>query len=80
MSNEDLAIAVQNGDSDALAQLWEQVKDYAYTVVMRYKEKPYAETEDYFQTAFLGVREAALAFDPSRGSFLTDGSLLLRLT
>lgn len=78
MSNEDLAVAVQNGDRDALARLWEQVKGYAYMVVMRYKEKPYAETEDYLQTAFLGVREAALAFDPSRGSFLTVADWYIR--
>lgn len=78
MSNEALAIAIQQGDSDALAQLWEQVKDYAYTVVMRYAEKPYAETEDYLQTSFLGVRAAAYAFDPSRGSFLTVADWYIR--
>lgn len=78
MSNEALAVAVQSGDHGALAQLWEQVKDYAYTVVMRYKETTYAETEDYLQTAFLGVRAAAYAFDSSRGSFLTVADWYIR--
>lgn len=71
-------MAVQKGDPVALERLWEQVKDYAYTLVMRYKTKPYAETEDYLQTAFLGVRAAALAFDPSRGSFLTVADWYIR--
>ena len=71
MSNEVLAVAVQRGDSAALSQLWEQVRDYAYTIVMRYTPKPYAETEDYLQTAFLGVHAAAMGYDPERGSFLT---------
>ena len=78
MSNEELSVAVQNGDHDALAQLWGQVKDYAYTVVMRYATKPYADTEDYLQTAFLGIRAAALAFDPLRGSFLTVADWYIR--
>lgn len=78
LSNEALAIAIQNGDHSALGQLWEQVKGYAYTVVMRYKEKTYAETEDYLQTAFLGVHDAALAFDYSRGSFLTIADWYIR--
>ncbi|MBQ2990907.1 MAG: sigma-70 family RNA polymerase sigma factor [Clostridia bacterium] len=72
------ALAAQKGDPEALAQLWQRVKDYAYKVVMRYTVKPYAETEDYMQTAFLGVRAAALAYDPSRGSFLTLADMYIR--
>lgn len=79
LNNEELALSVQKGDSEALSRLWEQVKDYAYTVVMRYRQKPYAETEDYMQTAFLGVRDAALAFDPLRGGgFLTVADWYIR--
>lgn len=78
LNNEELALSVQKGDSEALSRLWEQVKDYAYTVVMRYIQKPYADTEDYLQTAFLGVRAAALAFDPCRGSFLTIADWYIR--
>ena len=78
MSNEELATAVQNGNVDALEQLWEQTKDYAKKVVRRYTEKPYAETEDYLQTAFLGVRAAALAFDPAKGNFLTVADFYIR--
>ena len=78
MSNEQLALRVRGGDPAALEQLWEQVKDYARSVVKRYASKPYAETEDYLQTAFLGVRAAALAFDPSRGSFLTVADWYIR--
>lgn len=78
MTNEELACAVQRGDTDALAQLWEQVKDYAFRVIVRYRPHPYADTEDYLQTAFLGVRAAALAFDPSRGSFLTVADWYIR--
>lgn len=78
MTNEEYAVSVQKGDPEALGHLWEQVKDYAYRIVMRYATKPYAETEDYLQTAFLGVRAAALAFDPSRGSFLTVADWYIR--
>lgn len=78
MTNEQYAMRAKGGDPDALGQLWEQVKDYAHRIVMHYTQKPYAETEDYLQTAFLGVRAAVAAFDPDKGSFLTVADWYIR--
>lgn len=78
MSNEQLALRVRGGDPAALERLWERVKDYAHSVVKHYASKPYAETEDYLQTAFLGVHAAAMAFNPERGSFLTVADWYIR--
>lgn len=78
MTNEELACAAKQGDREALEQLWRQVCQYAYRIVARYTEKPYAATEDYLQTAFLGVHEAVMAFDPERGGFLTLADWYIR--
>lgn len=70
MTNEDLALRFQHGDTEALGALWAGVERFARLVIRRYVPAACADRDDFLQCAFIGVREAALAYD-GQGSFLT---------
>lgn len=70
--NEALALKAQQGDREALAQLWKQVKGFAILQCCRYTPTQRVSREDLIQCAYLGVHWAALHYDPARGAgFLT---------
>lgn len=69
MTNEELAIALQHGDTSALEALWEQTKRLAFCTVRQYRPSVTVDLDDLLQTAFLGLRAAAFAYDPNRGTF-----------
>ncbi len=69
MTNEELALALQQGDTTALEALWEQTKRLAFCAVRQYHPSVTVDLDDLLQAAFLGVRAAAFAFDPDRGAF-----------
>lgn len=69
VSIEELALRFQHGDPEALGALWTGVERYARLVIRRYTPTAYADADDFCQCAFLGVREAALAYTGS-GSLL----------
>lgn len=70
MTNEELACRLQHGDTEALWPLWTGVERFARLIVRRYTATAAVDADDLLQCAFIGVREAALAYD-GQGSFLT---------
>ncbi len=58
---------VQNGDTQALAELYDRYTPLLYPVVMRILRSG-AEAEDVLQEAWLQVWKRATTFDPRRGS------------
>lgn len=69
MTNEELALSLRQGDTGALETLWEQTKRLAFCTVRLYHPSVTADLDDLLQAAFFGVRAAAFAYDPERGSF-----------
>lgn len=63
MQHEDLVKEIQQGDTEALEALWNDVKRFARYIVRRYTPKPSVDVDDLMQCAFLGVLAAALAHD-----------------
>lgn len=76
-SNEELALRLQQGDTEALGALWAGVERFARLVIRRYVPAACADRDDFLQCAFIGVREAALAY-AGRGSFLTLMAWMVR--
>lgn len=69
MTNEELALALQQGNVGALEALWEQTKRLAFCTVRQYRPSVTVDLDDLLQSAFFGVRAAAFAYDPDRGTF-----------
>lgn len=81
MTNEELAVLIQAGQQELMAQLWEQterfIKMMAARLVRKLKPCNGVGFDDLVQSGYLALVEAAKRFDIERGfSFLT----LLRLT
>ena len=74
-NNEELALAYQDGELEALATLWAQVERLAWRIVSRYRSLARSngatDNDDLMQAAFLGVERAAKAFAPDAGAFAT---------
>lgn len=73
-TNEELALRVKAGDSEAVAALWEQTKKLAYQFANRFYIRSMASCasagvtlEDVKQEGFLVVLDAAQAFDETKG-------------
>lgn len=78
-TNEELALRVKAGDSEAVAALWEQTKKLAYKFANRFYSRSMASCasagvtlEDVKQECFLVVLDAARAFDESKGFKFTS--------
>lgn len=72
-TNEELALRVKAGDSEAVAALWEQTKKLAYQFANRFYIRSMASCasagvtlEDVKQEGFLVVLDAARAFDEAK--------------
>ena len=66
-TNEALALRAQQGDREALAQLWTQVKGFAIRQACRYTPTPRVSREDLIQCAYLGMHRAVQGYDSARG-------------
>lgn len=64
-----LAQRIQQGDTEALPYLWEQVKGAALTVVKKYGGAPSIDSDDLHQQAYFALLEAVKAYDAERGDF-----------
>ena len=64
-----LAQKIQQGDTEALPYLWEQVKGAALTVVKKYGGAPSIDSDDLHQQAYFALLEAVKAYDAVRGDF-----------
>ncbi|MBR3561919.1 MAG: sigma-70 family RNA polymerase sigma factor [Oscillospiraceae bacterium] len=74
MTNEELALKVKSGDSNALSQLWEQNSGLAYIFARRRYNQLVTngntrgvELEDLKQAAFLALVRAVEYYDPEKG-------------
>lgn len=78
-TNEELALRVKAGDSEAVAALWEQTKKLAYQFANRFYNRSTASCasagvtlEDVKQESFFAVLAAAQAFDETKGFKFTS--------
>lgn len=82
MTNEEIAIAIQNGNTDQICQLWEQCKGFIYQQAFKwsqaFKDRADFDTEDLIQSGYFALCEAVNGFQTGRGSFLYFLSLHLK--
>jgi len=86
MTNEELVIRIQAGETDLMINLWEQVKLYAYKRTNAFYHRHYTrcaemsvEIEDLEQEAYLGIQKAAERFKPEKSvKFLTYAEYWLK--
>lgn len=74
MSNEELVQMIQDGDGDAVLQLWEQVEKFVTMQAKKYLSCRVGvyELEDLQQSGFLAMLRAAKEYSPELGTvFLT---------
>jgi len=78
-TNEELALRIKAGDSEAVAALWEQTKKLAYQFAFQFYNRSMASCasagvtlEDVKQEGFLVVLDAARAFDEAKGFKFTS--------
>lgn len=77
MSNEELAIKAKDGDQNAIAELWEQVRRFAEMKAGQFFRRysavrvPNFELDDLIQNSFIALTRAVHYFKPDQGTFLT---------
>ena len=76
MTNEELAVLIQNGERGRLLELWGQVERFTYSRVIRWERalgsRAGVTVEDLLQAAFLALLDALERWSPERGAnFLT---------
>lgn len=67
-SNEELALSVQQGNRDAMTELWEQNKGLLYRLMSRYFSYCNAAVspEDLLQAAYFALARAVNAYTPDK--------------
>ncbi len=84
MSNEELAIKAKDGDQNAVAELWEQVRRFAEMKAGQYFRRfssartPCFELDDLIQSSFIALIRAVQYFKPEQGTLLTIFDFCLR--
>lgn len=74
MTNEELALAIQAGQKDLMAELWIQVRKFICMLAGRYFETVKyrgIEVDDLIQAGALALFDAVDKYDPEKGSFLS---------
>lgn len=81
-TNEELAIAIQKGNQEALLILWAQCYGFiclqANKWAQAWKNRPSIEADDFIQSGFFALNEAVRAFQADRGSFINLLALCLK--
>ncbi len=67
LSDEELMVRLQAGQSDALAVLFDRYRKLVLSVALKIVRDP-GEAEDVTQTVFLDVFRAVAQFDPRKGN------------
>ena len=74
MGNEELAARIKSGETDLMAQLWEQngglFRLKASGLYARYRERCISSgvtVDDIFQVGYFALADAVKAFDPAKG-------------
>ena len=75
MTNEELATAIQNGQTDLMEALWEQNKRFVYKMAIRWRrafdDRSDFDMEDLVQQGWLALEDAVRYWCPEKGAFLT---------
>jgi RNA polymerase sigma-70 factor, ECF subfamily len=67
LSDEQLMVCLQEGQSDALAVLFDRYQKLVLSIALKIVRDP-GEAEDVTQTVFLDIYRAVAQFDPSKGN------------
>lgn len=75
MTNEELAVMIQNGQTEAVLPLWEQVERFVAKQANKWEQAwttRRVEFEDLYQSGFIAMMKAARTYDPDKDvKFLT---------
>jgi len=71
MTNEELVLMVQGGDSEALLMLWHQVERLVISQARRWAGFGGTTTEDLCQSGFIALLRAVDTYDPGKAKFST---------
>ena len=67
MTNEELAVMIQNGRTEAILPLWEQVERFVAKQANKWEQAwttRRVEFEDLYQSGFIAMMKAAQTYDP----------------
>ena len=82
MSNEQLVLAIQQGDQEAIEQLWLQIEKFiaarADDYLQHCPDEHKSLKEDIVQQAYFSMLDAVRRYDSEKGSFLTYFSKCLK--
>ena len=82
MTNEELAVAVAQGQDELQLQLWEQIKGFvrmrAHRAFVLCGGRGGVTIEDLVQQGYIAMRRAISTYDAGRGTFLAHLELRLR--
>ena len=74
LTNEVLAIHIQNGETDLIPQLWAQVRALICRYALRFHDRQQerceasgATVDDLIQEAYFAFLQAVQAYDPAAG-------------
>ncbi len=74
LTNEELAVLIQQGDRSKLSDLWEQVSRFvawkAAKIAERLKNCAWAEYDDLYNAGFIALVEAVETYKANRGTFI----------
>ena len=82
MTNEELVLAIQQGDSEKIPQLWTQIERLVRWKAHRFIEAlgdccP-VELDDLYNSGYIALCNAVERYDPERGAFSTHFMLHLK--
>ena len=83
MTNEEMAIRIQQGEKNIIPELWTQVEKFvrymAYKLMRRLPSSDVVELDDLCQSGYLAFLDAVERFDEAKGTtFITILSLTLK--
>ena len=82
MSNEELALAIQSGETERMGELWEQVEKFiawnAQRVMPTLGESPTIEVSDLVQSGYFALVAAVKSYNAAGGPFLKWLKLYLK--
>lgn len=82
MTNEELVLLIQQGRSDLIGTLWDQVEKYVCLRAKKFYSNSAGlircEVDDLTQAGFIAMTEAVKEYDPERGKFTTFYTFYLK--
>ena len=82
MTNEELCIAIQEGDTESINQLWKQcygfIRQQANKWAKAWEKRPDIDADDFTQAGYIALCKAVRYFQEDKGGFLTILCYFLR--